>query len=363
MISKTAVGSAGNAGSLWPSISGDGRWVVFHSSADDLVEGDTNGFSDVFLYDVVNDSLHLLSSADNGGPADGASDRARISGDGSTVTFNSRASNLTSAAVVEGGLYAVSLNNPNTSGQGRTIMVAAGLAYNDRNFGSQIFMDFGDAPLSYGTALSDDGPRHLLDPQIQLGSSNLGAPDSMGLDDHSDDDGIAVNGTLVPGLPHTFDVAPTFSGTLAVWIDFDGDGSFANATERSEFEITSPGWQQISVAVPANTIEGSSYARFRFSSDAKRVANPTGAAVDGEVEDYRVRIASAPSVDQVLINGGDPQRSSVEQVRVVFDRIVDLAMVTGDPFTLRNSDTAEILTKVMNIDLLDFAAFRRNFGT
>jgi Tol biopolymer transport system component len=41
-----------NAESRWPSISVDGRFVSFETYADNLVSGDTNGSSDVFLYDL-----------------------------------------------------------------------------------------------------------------------------------------------------------------------------------------------------------------------------------------------------------------------------------------------------------------------
>ncbi len=370
LISKTADGSAGNVGSVWPSISGDGHWIVFHSFAADLVEGDTNGSADVFVYDVRNGGLTLLSVADGGGAlnggsanggsangrsangrsANGRSDWARISGDGSTVTFNSVATNLTSATPSEGGLYAIDLQNLAPEGGARSIVVTAGQPSANQDFGSQIHMDFGDAPESYGTTLANDGPRHNVDPGVRLGASVTGETNSAAANGHVDDDGVSINGSLVPGLNHTFEVNVSIAGSLAVWIDSNSDGSFDNATERSEFAIGSAGLQQISVPIPAGAVEGETYARFRFSSHAASVVNPTGPAVDGEVEDYLVRIASAPRVEQILVNGGDAQRSSVDQIRVVFDRVVDLATVTGDPFTLRNSGTGEILTKVMNID-------------
>ncbi len=44
-------GNAGNGNSFFPRISGDGRFVAFHSAAADLVPGDTNGDGDVFVRD------------------------------------------------------------------------------------------------------------------------------------------------------------------------------------------------------------------------------------------------------------------------------------------------------------------------
>jgi hypothetical protein len=53
-ITRLSVSSAGdpaNGDSLQPAVSGDGRLVVFASSASNLVPGDTNGAWDIFLRD------------------------------------------------------------------------------------------------------------------------------------------------------------------------------------------------------------------------------------------------------------------------------------------------------------------------
>jgi hypothetical protein len=211
-------------------------------------------------------------------------------------------------------------------------------------------MDFGDAPIFYGTRLDDDGPRHAVNQDIRLGSQVTGETDSSGADDHLDDDGVQLNGSLVPGSTHTFDVTTSSAGTLAVWIDFNGDGNFDNSSERNAFTVSAAGVQPISVPIPASAVEGLSFARFRFSSDPDSVANPIGIAVDGEVEDYSIRIASPPKIEQVLLNGGAVQRSSLDKVRVVFDRVVDLATLTGDPFTIRNVGTGQQVTKILSVD-------------
>ncbi len=48
---------------------------------------------------------------------------------------------------------------------------------------------------------------------------------------------------------------------------------------------------------------------------------------------------SAPVVASVIINGGDEQRSTLEQLRVVFDKIVEIDDQTGQPFAISNLDT------------------------
>ena len=76
------------------SISGDGRTVVFASAASNIVPGDTNETTDVFLRDLDAGTTQLISVAAGGGPADFRSAGPDFSADGSTVVFQSMATNL-----------------------------------------------------------------------------------------------------------------------------------------------------------------------------------------------------------------------------------------------------------------------------
>ncbi|MEX2552735.1 MAG: hypothetical protein WD627_07025 [Actinomycetota bacterium] len=49
--------------SFSPSISADGRWVAFVSDDPNLIPGDTNGYSDVFLRDLQEETTTLISAA------------------------------------------------------------------------------------------------------------------------------------------------------------------------------------------------------------------------------------------------------------------------------------------------------------
>lgn len=88
------LGDQGNAGSSFPVISGDGRYVAFLSTAANLVPGDVNGHQDVFLHDHLLRVTTLMSRAYSGGPANGPSYGSEISADGRFVVFGSTASNL-----------------------------------------------------------------------------------------------------------------------------------------------------------------------------------------------------------------------------------------------------------------------------
>ncbi|MCE9596066.1 MAG: hypothetical protein K8S98_17895 [Planctomycetes bacterium] len=75
-------------------LSADGRWVVFSSSASNLVPGDTNSVTDVFVHDRWSGETKRISVASNGVEGDQASDGGMLSADGRTLVFTSHADNL-----------------------------------------------------------------------------------------------------------------------------------------------------------------------------------------------------------------------------------------------------------------------------
>lgn len=78
-------------------VSDDGRFVVFTSSSANLVEGDTNSVSDVFVRDRERRLTRRVTTGVVGQEADGASAGAGLSADGRYITFSSAASNLVAA--------------------------------------------------------------------------------------------------------------------------------------------------------------------------------------------------------------------------------------------------------------------------
>jgi Tol biopolymer transport system component len=94
LVSRTPSGAPGNGESWSPSISADGHWIAFQSTASDLIGGDTNGTSDVFLYDNTTDTVTRVSVTSSGGEADGWSSWPAMSADGNIIAYESEASNL-----------------------------------------------------------------------------------------------------------------------------------------------------------------------------------------------------------------------------------------------------------------------------
>jgi hypothetical protein len=106
---------------MWPySMSGNGRWAVFESFADDLVPNDTNGKCDVFLRDLWTGQTSLVSAGMGGTPAlGGNSDSAVISANGRYVAFASGATNLTADWVTNINIFRRDLQT------GTTILISA----------------------------------------------------------------------------------------------------------------------------------------------------------------------------------------------------------------------------------------------
>ncbi|HEV2755239.1 MAG TPA: hypothetical protein VG318_05620 [Actinomycetota bacterium] len=154
----------GTGSSYSPSISGDGRMVAFVSYAGNLVPRDTNRLPDVFVYNRATRKTVRVSIASDGGQANGESAAPMISADGGYVTFHSSASNL-----VEGDdndMFDVFVHDLST---GETERVSRGMAGAEPDGSSQI------------AAISADG-RYVA---FQSYAQNLVAGDTNGAPDRS----------------------------------------------------------------------------------------------------------------------------------------------------------------------------------
>ena len=95
-VSVGPKGAQGDRDSENPDISADGRFVVFWSFATNLVPGDTNNLGDVFVRDRKAGTTRRVSVGPNGaqGSGDGEESEPAISADGRFVAFKSISANL-----------------------------------------------------------------------------------------------------------------------------------------------------------------------------------------------------------------------------------------------------------------------------
>lgn len=94
IASLASDGTKGNYDSLWASISADGRYIAFHSFADNLASNDTNGYADIFVHNFITGETTLISVSSDLEQGNAGSFCPSISADGRFVAFVSLASNL-----------------------------------------------------------------------------------------------------------------------------------------------------------------------------------------------------------------------------------------------------------------------------
>lgn len=205
--------------------------------------------------------------------------------------------------------------------------------------------DFGDAPLSYGIAVhsvpifdADANAQNAKaylgslpadndnDPRAQAGNGADGdnntasAPNAAGT---SDEDGVSLNGSLLQnqslsaGGSYTLKVATNGrnSGYLNAWVDLNADGDFSDSGEQVATNVagSAGGSIDVPVSIPAGTSPGTTYARFRYSTQQNLGASDNYLdgveAADGEVEDYRLQIIQGTDLKIVKTASAEPVAS------------------------------------------------------
>ena len=187
--------------------------------------------------------------------------------------------------------------------EGYSIDMAFALTFED------VELDWGDAPqdasgAGYPTLAISNGANHAIVPGVYIGDEIDAEPDGQpspladGDDANppagpNDEDGVIFPTYIVPNMAMSMRVNASVDGFLDAWIDFNGDGSFAEPGDQifSSRPLTA-GMNYVSSSAPATaTPDLWTYARYRFST--RGGLSPTGPAPDGEVEDYRVWISSS----------------------------------------------------------------------
>jgi Tol biopolymer transport system component len=139
-VSVASDGSEGNNSSYPPTISANGRYVVFASRASNLVNNDTNGqFKDIFVHDLETGITSRVSVSSNGTETNGDSSDPVVSNDGRYVAFTSEASNLVSGDT--NGEQDVFLHDTQTGITSRVSVASAGTESNDRSVWPAISSD------------------------------------------------------------------------------------------------------------------------------------------------------------------------------------------------------------------------------
>ena len=202
------------------------------------------------------------------------------------------------------------------------------------DFGFTDQIDYGDAPDTtantgagdYQTTKANSGASHGIVTGLRLGNTIDGDPGTLqntdaNLDDTTntgttdDEDGVTFSSTFLQTNNSSYsvnvDVNNTLgsNATLAGWIDFDQSGTF-DTDEAVSKSVSASGNQTLTWNSLPGIQGGITYARFRLSTDsALTTSYATGAATDGEVEDYQICIVNqyGTTASDTLIGttGGD----------------------------------------------------------
>ncbi len=187
--------------------------------------------------------------------------------------------------------------------------------------------DYGDAPDTgagsgagnYRTLASDGGPLHGTDSTLFLGGGVTDDSDGFGngTDSNGDatddvDDAFASLSGAIANTSYPLNNIPINNTTgadaiLHAWIDFDQNGEFEEGEYQSATVASGDTTASLSWDVPVSAMGGTTYARFRLTTDslsddvntAEVDERSLGAASDGEVEDYQLVIT--PATAEVLM--------------------------------------------------------------
>lgn len=85
-----------------PSLSGDGRFIAYSSAAADLVGGDANGRTDIFVENIATGAKERVSLTSTDGESNDSSSSGTLNHDGCVVAFASAATNLVAGATQAG---------------------------------------------------------------------------------------------------------------------------------------------------------------------------------------------------------------------------------------------------------------------
>ena len=138
-VSVDSSATQGNDHSYEPSISADGRYVAFWSDASNLVTGDTNGLKDVFVHDRSTGTTTRVSVDSGGNQGNNYSCAPSISSDGRYVAFYSIASNLVTGDT--NGDVDVFVHNRSTDTTTRVFLDSSGTQSNGHSYSPSISAD------------------------------------------------------------------------------------------------------------------------------------------------------------------------------------------------------------------------------
>ena len=307
LVSVSSSGVQGNGNSRAATTSADGRFVAFTSGAYNLVQGDTNGYDDIFVHDRSTGAIERVNVSSTGIQANQSSFSPTISADGRFVAFESIANNL---VVDDTNFLDVFVHDRNTGITERVSVSSTGTQVNQ----SDIF---------YTPSISADG-RFVA---FQSSASNLVVGDTNGTSDvfvHDRSTGItervSVSSTGAQVNAPSHDSSLSADGRFVAFTSGSMDlvnGDTNDATDiflhdrntgiTELVSVTSAGTQAGNAIGGSFSPSLSADGRFvKFDSNARdMVENDTNRVRDVFVHDRSTGITERVSVSTTEVQGND----------------------------------------------------------
>lgn len=194
-VSVDSVGTEANYGADTPQISSDGRFVLFSSWSTNLVPGDTNQSSDVFLHDRatgVTERISVDSAGVEGNDWSGFGDPSSVSADGNLVAFSSKATNLVAGDT--NGTFDIFVHDRSTGVTERVNVSSSGQEANDASFGPSISAD--GCFVAFDSGASNLVPHDYAYVDIFVHDRTTGTTERVSVDSS----GVAGNGDSSPAM-------------------------------------------------------------------------------------------------------------------------------------------------------------------
>jgi len=166
-ISKDTLDAPTDGNSMNPAVSADGRRIAYSSVATNVVASDTNGYSDIFYYNVDTDTTILVSKANSGTQGNERSYFPTISANGRYVAFESDATNLLASSADTNLVGDVFVYDTVTNTISRVSVASGGTQSNGSSGGSVDYPNI---------SLSEDGTYVVF----RSAATNLVASDTNG---------------------------------------------------------------------------------------------------------------------------------------------------------------------------------------
>ena len=283
-----------------PALSGDGNVVAFESDSSNLVAGDTNGVTDVFVRDRAGGHTERVSVAADGGQGNAGSFKPGISGDGRFVVFQSAASNLLPGGADSNGVMDVFVRD-RQAGQTKRITEGAGAApsRNPSISPNGKFVAF-ESTGTFGSTIVNS--RNILN-VYRWSNPDAGGDGSFVMVSTQPPSANGKNPNRTPGGKPSFEPSVANDGSVA----FLSDSTGLTGYDGDDPPGAKPNYTDVYVALPSGSVVTASMSNSTYqAADGSTHQSPaTGNSYHPSISADGTKVAFASDATNLPTTGAD----------------------------------------------------------